>query len=59
MTGFDAQSRRLFLRRSLAASASIAVPLLHTKLQHFVLGQLVFLLMALLLWTFANSRDQA
>jgi DHA1 family bicyclomycin/chloramphenicol resistance-like MFS transporter len=42
-----------------AGVASIAVPLLHTKLQHFVLGQLVFLLMALLLWTFANSRDQA
>lgn len=42
-----------------AGVASIAVPLLHTKLQHFVLGQLVFLLMALLLWTFAKSRDPA
>lgn len=33
-----------------AAVASIAVPLLHTRQLHFVIGQLVFLLLALLLW---------
>ena len=33
-----------------ALVASIAVPLLHTKIEHFVLGQFVFLSMALLLW---------
>lgn len=37
-----------------AAVASIAVPLLHTKLQHFVLGQLFFLLLALTLWYFSK-----
>ena len=40
-----------------AGVASIAVPLLHTRLQHFVLGQLAFLLIALTLWVFAKSRD--
>jgi len=40
-----------------AGVASIAVPLLHTKLQHFVLGQLAFLSIALTLWAFAKSRD--
>ena len=33
-----------------AVVASIAVPLLHTQQLHFVIGQLVFLLLALLLW---------
>lgn len=33
-----------------AGIASIAVPLLHTRWLHFALGQLVFLLLALLLW---------
>jgi DHA1 family bicyclomycin/chloramphenicol resistance-like MFS transporter len=33
-----------------AAVASIAVPLLHTQWQHFVWGQLVFLLLACLFW---------
>lgn len=37
-----------------AAVASIAVPLLHTKIQHFVFGQLVFFLLALILWYFAK-----
>lgn len=36
-----------------AAVASIAVPLLHTSSRNFVLGQLAFLLMALLLWYLA------
>jgi MFS transporter, DHA1 family, multidrug resistance protein len=40
-----------------AGVASIAVPLLHTRLQHFVLGQLAFLLIALTLWVFAKSRN--
>lgn len=42
-----------------AAVASIAVPLLHTRIQHFVLGQLVFLLLALLLWYLAQHRNTA
>ena len=33
-----------------AGIASIAVPLLHTRWLHFALGQLTFLLLALLLW---------
>jgi len=33
-----------------AAVASIAVPLLHTRWLHFVSGQLVFLLLAVMLW---------
>lgn len=33
-----------------AGVAGIAVPLLHTQQLHFVLGQLVFLVMALILW---------
>ncbi len=37
-----------------AAVASIAVPLLHTKLQHFVLGQVFFLSLALTLWYFSK-----
>ncbi len=37
-----------------AGVASLAVPLLHNKLQHFVLGQLVFLLIGILLWGFAK-----
>lgn len=37
-----------------AAVASIAVPLLHTRIQHFVLGQLAFLLIALMFWHFAQ-----
>jgi len=41
-----------------AAVASIAVPLLHTSSQHFVLGQLAFMFMALLLWSFAKFRTQ-
>ena len=38
-----------------ALVASIAVPLLHTKIEHFVLGQFVFLSMALLLWFLAQK----
>lgn len=41
-----------------AAVASIAVPLLHTTSQHFVLGQLAFMFMALVLWSFAKYRTQ-
>jgi len=33
-----------------AAVASIAVPLLHARWLHFVCGQLVFLLLAVMLW---------
>jgi len=33
-----------------SAVASIAVPLLHTRWLHFVLGQLLFLLLAAVLW---------
>ncbi len=40
-----------------AGVASIAVPLLHTNNQHFVLGQLVFLLLAFVLWRFAKYRS--
>ncbi|RLB68580.1 MAG: Bcr/CflA family drug resistance efflux transporter [Deltaproteobacteria bacterium] len=39
-----------------AGVASIAVPILHTKLQHFVLGQVAFLLMALTLWFIVGQR---
>jgi len=34
-----------------AGVASFAVPLLHTQWQHFVWGQLIFLLLAVLLWS--------
>lgn len=40
-----------------AGVASIAVPLLHTRLEHFVLGQLVFLLISLSLWVFAHKTE--
>lgn len=39
-----------------AAVASIAVPLLHTKIEHFVFGQFIFLSMALLLWFLAQIK---
>lgn len=39
-----------------ALVASIAVPLLHTKIEHFVFGQFVFLSMALLLWFLAQIK---
>ena len=43
-----------------ACIASIAVPLLQTKSQHFVLGQLVFVTVALILWYFAiRAKKQA
>jgi DHA1 family bicyclomycin/chloramphenicol resistance-like MFS transporter len=38
-----------------AVVASIAVPLLHNKLQYFVLGQMSFLLIALMLWFFVRK----
>jgi DHA1 family bicyclomycin/chloramphenicol resistance-like MFS transporter len=38
-----------------ALVASIAVPLLHTKLEYFVFGQSVFLSIALLLWFLAQK----
>jgi DHA1 family bicyclomycin/chloramphenicol resistance-like MFS transporter len=37
-----------------AGVASVAVPMLHTRNQFFVLGQLAFLLIALALWYFAR-----
>jgi len=39
-----------------ALVASIAVPLLHTKIEYFVLGQFVFLSMALLLWFMSQLK---
>jgi MFS transporter, DHA1 family, multidrug resistance protein len=48
-----------FQMLSNAAVASIAVPLLHTSSQNFVLGQLAFLLMALLLWYLALRSSAA
>ena len=42
-----------------AGVASIAVPLLHTRIQHFVLGQLVFLLTGFILWYFARPTTHA
>jgi len=41
-----------------AGVASIAVPLLHTQWLHFVLGQSLFLLLALMLW-FGTGYDTA
>jgi MFS transporter, DHA1 family, multidrug resistance protein len=38
-----------------AGVASIAVPLLHTQAQYFVVGQVVFLLAALVLWYYSRS----
>ena len=40
-----------------SAVASVVVPILNSKLQYFVLGQLGFLLMAILLWAFMASHD--
>ena len=40
-----------------AGVASIAVPLLHSRLEYFVLGQLVFLLISLSLWVFAHKTE--
>jgi DHA1 family bicyclomycin/chloramphenicol resistance-like MFS transporter len=40
-----------------ASVASIAVPLLHSRLEYFVLGQLVFLLISLSLWVFAQKTE--
>jgi DHA1 family bicyclomycin/chloramphenicol resistance-like MFS transporter len=39
-----------------ALVASIAVPLLHTKIEYFVLGQFVFLSMALTLWFMSRIK---
>lgn len=41
-----------------ACIASIAVPLLQSKSQHFVFGQLAFVTIALLMWYFATRRKQ-
>ena len=41
-----------------ASIASIAVPLLQNKSQHFVLGQLVFVSVALVLWYFATRNKK-
>jgi DHA1 family bicyclomycin/chloramphenicol resistance-like MFS transporter len=40
-----------------SAVASIAVPMLHTRWAHFVLGQLVFLLLAMALWYQVRRRQ--
>jgi len=40
-----------------AGVASFAVPLLHTHRQHFVMGQVVFLLAALVLWVFSGRGE--
>lgn len=52
-----AASMQGFFQMSVNAGvASIAVPLLHTSSWHFVLGQLVFMLLALTMWYFAAYR---
>jgi len=41
-----------------ACVASIAIPLLHTQWRHFVLGQLMFLLLGLALWYFTTQQSE-
>ena len=51
----SAASMQGFIQMSAnALVASIAVPLLHQQIQHFVSGQLVLLVLAIFLWLFAS-----
>jgi DHA1 family bicyclomycin/chloramphenicol resistance-like MFS transporter len=55
----SATSMQGFMQMMLnAATASLAVPLLHTQWQHFVLGQAGFLLLAILFWLTYRQRMQ-